>query len=138
MHVSEADEKSDFAFRCHRVTEKVNGRERQKLHPVNSIVFNKQTGAFATAGGDGTVQFWDKENKQRLSQIPQVPLPVVDTTLCNNGSIFAYAQSYGYVSLYVDDMHRSFPQTSQGIHPTFIYTLYTGGPRGTRPMTAIQ
>jgi WD40 repeat protein len=41
-------------------------RENTDIYAVNTIKFHPTHGTFATAGGDGTYNFWDKDSKQRL------------------------------------------------------------------------
>jgi WD40 repeat protein len=41
-------------------------RDNADIYSVNSIKFHPIHGTFATAGGDGTYNFWDKDSKQRL------------------------------------------------------------------------
>jgi mRNA export factor len=81
-----------FAFRCHR-DENQNTKETT-VYPVNAIPFHPVYGTFATVGGDGCINFWDKDSKQRLKQFPSCG----DTISCANfnaqGKIFAYAKSY--------------------------------------------
>mmetsp|Transcript_26954 Transcript_26954/g.53768 ORF Transcript_26954/g.53768 Transcript_26954/m.53768 type:complete len:358 (-) Transcript_26954:879-1952(-) len=83
----------NFAFRCHRQD---NATKTESLvHAVNGIVFHP-FGTFATVGGDGVVNFWDKDSKQRLKVFP----PVQDCVTCGafnpQGNVFAYAMSYDW------------------------------------------
>ena len=54
-------------------------------------------GTFATAGSDGTYNFWDKDSKQRLKAMAKcsyannVPAPIPCAAFNRNGSIYAYA-----------------------------------------------
>jgi WD40 repeat protein len=41
-------------------------RDNAEIYAVNTIKFHPVHGTFATAGGDGTYNFWDKDSKQRL------------------------------------------------------------------------
>lgn len=41
-------------------------RDNSEIYAVNTIKFHPVHGTFATAGGDGTYNFWDKDSKQRL------------------------------------------------------------------------
>lgn len=78
----------NFAFKCHR--------NKSNIYAVNSISFNRQHGTFSTAGSDGTFNFWDKNNKQRLKQFNQLYLPITATCFNSDGTIFAYAISYDW------------------------------------------
>lgn len=90
-HVHEKDRKSnDFAFKCHRDS------ESGAIYPVNSISFHEQHGTFATAGGDGGFNFWDKDNKQRLKQFQRLNQPITATAFSSDGNIFAYAVGYDW------------------------------------------
>ena len=67
-------------------------RRRRNFHPL---------GTFSTAGSDGTYNFWDKDSKQRLKQMPKctysnMPAPIPCTSFNRDGSIFAYAVSYDW------------------------------------------
>lgn len=90
-HVMEKDRKnSDFAFKCHR------DHESGIIYPVNSISFHEQHGTFATAGGDGGFNFWDKDNKHRLKQFQRLNQPITATAFSSDGNIFAYAVGYDW------------------------------------------
>jgi mRNA export factor len=66
-------ESRNFAFKCHR-----NDKARPvESYAVNAISFHPNTnreftGTFATAGGDGCVSFWDKDDKERLKLFARV------------------------------------------------------------------
>ena len=51
-YVNDNDRKRNFAFKTHR--------DNTDIYAVNSIAFHK-LGTFATAGSDGTFNFWDKD-----------------------------------------------------------------------------
>jgi mRNA export factor len=66
-------------------------------------------GTFSTAGSDGTISFWDKQNKTRLksfnlkdSNSGATSLPVAATAFSrtNGSNIFAYAISYDWAHGY--------------------------------------
>lgn len=95
----EMQKKSGFSFKCHRQTSpnRAAGAQSQPLvYPVNSIAFHPIYGTFATAGGDGSFHFWDKDHRHRLKGFPsmQASIPVVNFN--RNGSVFAYALSYDW------------------------------------------
>lgn len=89
-HVQEKDRKLDFAFKCHR------DQDSGVIYPVNSISFHEQHGTFATAGGDGGFNFWDKDNKHRLKQFQRLNQPITATAFSSDGNIFAYAVGYDW------------------------------------------
>lgn len=90
-HVQEKDRKAlDFAFKCHR------DHDTGVIYPVNSIAFHEQHGTFATAGGDGGFNFWDKDNKHRLKQFLRLNQPITATAFSSDGNIFAYAVGYDW------------------------------------------
>lgn len=83
-----SDTQKNFAFKCHRSTE--------EIFAVNAIDFHPTMGTFATAGGDGTFVFWDKENRQRLKQFQSCHYPVTAAKFNAPGDMFAYAVSYDW------------------------------------------
>eukprot|EP00186_Timspurckia_oligopyrenoides_P004301 CAMPEP_0182449732 /NCGR_PEP_ID=MMETSP1172-20130603/36316_1 /TAXON_ID=708627 /ORGANISM="Timspurckia oligopyrenoides, Strain CCMP3278" /LENGTH=318 /DNA_ID=CAMNT_0024647099 /DNA_START=54 /DNA_END=1007 /DNA_ORIENTATION=- len=87
-HVSEADKKNDFAFKCHR--------DDGAIYAVNSIAFHEGYGTLATAGSDGGFTFWDKDAKQRLKQFQKLPYPISTSCFNSEGNIYAYAVSYDW------------------------------------------
>jgi len=78
----------NFAFKCHR--------KSSNVFAVNQVRFNQQFGTFASAGGDGTIYFWDKDKKQKLKEFKQMSLPVTDVDFNQDASLFAYAVSYDW------------------------------------------
>jgi len=62
---------------------------------VNDIHFHPN-GAFATVGSDGTFNFWDKDQKQRLRAFPKRDLPIVAGQFSASGEQFAYAVCYDW------------------------------------------
>eukprot|EP00747_Dinoflagellata_sp_TGD_P185919 gnl/TRDRNA2_/TRDRNA2_42711_c0_seq1.p1 gnl/TRDRNA2_/TRDRNA2_42711_c0~~gnl/TRDRNA2_/TRDRNA2_42711_c0_seq1.p1 ORF type:complete len:355 (+),score=66.52 gnl/TRDRNA2_/TRDRNA2_42711_c0_seq1:149-1213(+) len=82
------DTSKNFAFKCHRSTD--------EIFAVNSIDFHPTMGTFATAGGDGTFLFWDKENRQRLKQFNSCHYPVTCGKFNAQGDMYAYAVSYDW------------------------------------------
>jgi len=78
----------NFAFKCHR--------KKPNVYAVNSIKFHKQLGTFSSAGGDGTIYFWDKDQKQKLKELEQMKLSITDVDFNYDGQLFAYAISYDW------------------------------------------
>jgi len=88
-HIEEKDSTDNFAFKCHR-------ENTSDLYAVNSIVFHPSYGTFATAGSDGTYNFWDKDSKQRLKAFPKVAAPIPCAAFNTQGTVYAYACSYDW------------------------------------------
>lgn len=82
------DTSKNFKFKCHRSAE--------EIFAVNSMDFHPTTGALATAGGDGTFAFWDKENRQRLKTFNSCNYPVTVGKFNATGDMYAYAVSYDW------------------------------------------
>ena len=80
--------KDSFAFKCHR--------QDSNVYPVNGIAFHKPFGTFATVGSDGVVNFWDKDQKQRLKGFPALERTISCATFHPAGNLFAYASSYDW------------------------------------------
>lgn len=97
-HINDADSKANFTFKCHR--------DADNIYAVNAIAFQPTFGTFVTAGSDGTYNFWDKDQKQRLKatgkaqyQLPNnqaVPAPVTACSFDHTGAILGYALSYDW------------------------------------------
>ncbi|KAI9142924.1 WD40-repeat-containing domain protein [Paraphysoderma sedebokerense] len=99
QYVEDKDAGSNFSFKCHR--------QGNDVYPINSISFHPIHGTFATCGGDGHFNFWDKDSKQRLKQYApatagsgptaaQTSIPISCSAFNRNGNIFAYAVSYDW------------------------------------------
>jgi len=86
QHVDESMHAKNFTFKCHR--------EDNDIYAVNHIAFHPTQGTFVTSGADGTFNFWDKENKQRLKAMAKCPAPIACSTFNHDGTILAYAVSY--------------------------------------------
>jgi mRNA export factor len=87
-YVTKVHGKESFAFKCHR--------QDNNVYPVNCICFHKGYGTFATVGGDGIVNFWDKDNKQRLKGFPSITRTISCASFNTQGSLFAYSSSYDW------------------------------------------
>lgn len=89
QYVQKVPGKEHFAFKCHR--QDIN------VYSVNDIVFQQQFGTFATVGSDGVVNFWDKDNKQRLKGFNPISRTIPCAAFSNiQGNLFAYASSYDW------------------------------------------
>ncbi|KAI6656000.1 Mitotic checkpoint protein BUB3 [Oopsacas minuta] len=91
----EHDIKDRYAFKCHRVKE--GGKEY--IYPVYSISFHQQHNTFATGGGDGLVNVWDRFNKKRLCQFAQYPADISSLSFHPDGTQIAIASSCVYPEL---------------------------------------
>ena len=88
QYVTKVPGKESFAFKCHR--------QDSNVYPVNHICFNNQFGTFATVGGDGIINFWDKDNKQRLKGFPAIHRTITCASFSAQGNMFAYSSSYDW------------------------------------------
>lgn len=80
--------KDSFAFKCHR--------QDNNVFSVNAICFHNQFGTFATCGSDGVINFWDKDNKQRLKGFNAIQRTISAASFNQQGNLFAYASSYDW------------------------------------------
>jgi len=87
-HVEDKDSMKNFAFKCHR--------DNNEIYAVNVISFHPTFGTFATAGSDGTFNFWDKDSKQRLKPFQRCSSSISAGAFNMDGNIFAYAVSYDW------------------------------------------
>jgi mRNA export factor len=80
--------KESFAFKCHR--------QDSNVYSVNAISFQNQFATFSTVGSDGVVNFWDKDNKQRLKGFGAIERTIPCASFNTQGNLFAYASSYDW------------------------------------------
>uniref|UniRef100_A0A7S3P3S1 Anaphase-promoting complex subunit 4 WD40 domain-containing protein n=1 Tax=Amphora coffeiformis TaxID=265554 RepID=A0A7S3P3S1_9STRA len=104
-YVQKVPNKDSFAFKCHR--------ENVNVYSVNAIAFNNHYGTFATCGSDGIINFWDKDNKQRLKGFPAIQRTILAAAFNTQGNLFAYASSYDWSK---GSMHMQ-PGNDIFIHP---------------------
>ena len=79
---------ANFNFKCHRVDvndkagvkNSQNKQSETRAYPVHGVSFNGKYNTLATCGGDGTLVFWDKDNRQRLKGFPEHTSKVGYTT----------------------------------------------------------
>jgi mRNA export factor len=88
QYVQKVQGKDSFAFKCHR--------QDANVYSVNAIAFQNQFGTFATVGSDGVVNFWDKDNKQRLKGFNAIQRTITAAAFNGGGQMFAYASSYDW------------------------------------------
>ncbi|CAG99973.1 RNA export factor GLE2 [Kluyveromyces lactis] len=103
QYIDEQEQRKDgFSFKCHRQQVQNNGAAggrtstEVQVYPVNSIVFHPIHGTFATAGGDGSFHFWDKNHRHRLKGFPKLNYSIPVCQFNRTGSVFAYALSYDW------------------------------------------
>lgn len=105
QYLEEKEPQTNFSFKCHR--------ENANVFSVNAISFHPVHGTFSTAGADGTMNFWDKDSKQRLKTFNSAGAPIAATCFNRNGTIFAYAVSY--------DWSKGYQHSSQSSNKNTIY-----------------
>jgi mRNA export factor len=87
-YLQKVNGKDSFAFKCHR--------QDASVFSVNAIAFHNNFGTFATVGSDGVVNFWDKDNKQRLKGFNPIERTIPCAAFNAQGNMFAYASSYDW------------------------------------------
>ncbi|KAI2470653.1 WD40-repeat-containing domain protein [Annulohypoxylon bovei var. microspora] len=94
--VNEKDaDKVDFTFRCHR--DPADAKQVTKVWAVNDVSFHPLAqSVFATAGSDGSFQFWDRIAHSRLKTYPKASGAITSTAFNRDGSFFAYAVGYDW------------------------------------------
>lgn len=99
QYVSPTNQSKTFAYKCHR--DKAN----KLAYPINDIAFHPKYNTYATIGGDGKYNLWDKDNKVRLEEGKQVtistsngsqPYSLTAGAFSCNGDKFAYAAGYDW------------------------------------------
>jgi cell cycle arrest protein BUB3 len=81
--------KKPFAFKCHRVGDRVYPVNAIACHPVYATTF-------ATGGCDGTVVLWDAEQKKKITALPAFPTSVAAMAFHPEGTELAVASSYTF------------------------------------------
>jgi len=94
QYIDEKDNASNFSFKCHRKDSPQT--KATQIFSVNSISFHQGFGTFATAGSEGGIHFWDKDQRTRLKSFEPAPGPITTTAFNRTGTIFAYAISYDW------------------------------------------
>ncbi|GCE97157.1 RNA export factor gle2 [Zygosaccharomyces mellis] len=115
----EEQRKKGFSFKCHRQTNsnRAPGQPAQSLvYAVNSIAFHPVYGTFATAGGDGSFHFWDKNQRHRLRGFPSFQASIPVCSFNRNGSVLAYALSYDWSQGHMGN-RVDYPNVIR-LHPT--------------------
>ncbi|KAG7880823.1 hypothetical protein KL905_002309 [Ogataea polymorpha] len=95
QYVDELQQKEfGFSFKCQR--EQKTASKEVNIYSLNSIAFHPVHGTFATAGSDGTFNFWDKDARHRLKGYPPLGATIPVVGFNRTGTIFAYALSYDW------------------------------------------
>lgn len=108
-HLDDSQQSKNFTFKCHR--------EGNDIYSVNALNFHPVYHTFATAGSDGTFNFWDKDSKQRLKAMSKCSNPIPCSTFNNDGSIYAYAVCYDW-SKGAENHNPSTAKTCIYLHAT--------------------
>eukprot|EP01106_Pelomyxa_sp_JSP_P019464 TRINITY_DN980_c0_g2_i2.p2 TRINITY_DN980_c0_g2~~TRINITY_DN980_c0_g2_i2.p2 ORF type:complete len:164 (-),score=32.98 TRINITY_DN980_c0_g2_i2:257-748(-) len=88
QYLEDKDKDQNFTFKCHR--------DGNNTYSVNEISFHPTYGTFATCGSDGTLNFWDKDSRQRLKAFPTCRFPISCGRFNRDGSLYAYSVSYDW------------------------------------------
>ena len=85
---------SKMTFKCHKLEETPN---MNVLLPVHSIGFHPNSKSFVyTAGGDGVLNFWDHEAKNKIKTFSFKGVPVNRVKISDDGQLIAYALGYDW------------------------------------------
>ncbi|ODV63401.1 RNA export factor GLE2 [Ascoidea rubescens DSM 1968] len=93
-YLDPSDSQREFTFKCHR--EQDSQTKNTKVYSVNAISFHPVHGTFCTGGSDGSIIFWDKDQRHKLKQMTNLGSSVTATTFNSSGTIFAYALGYDW------------------------------------------
>lgn len=96
------EKKASFSFKCHRDQSSKND-PNPKIYTINDISFHPKLPWFASAGSDGTIMFWDKNEKQKLKTLGSSNIPNwggLPCTACAfskvDGNFFAFSTGYDW------------------------------------------
>lgn len=95
------DKSKNFAFRCHREQPQAGRNTECLVFPVNSLSFNPKYNTFASAGSDGTFNFWDKDTKQCVKKFEKCNQTISaaafqQTKDAHTLPLYVYAVSYDW------------------------------------------
>jgi len=86
---------SIITFRGHRKTE--DSSNKQTLYPANCMGFHPRMKNFLyTAGGDGKMNFWNLEEKNRIAEFDFHGIPVTRAAMDPSGKYMAYSLGYDW------------------------------------------
>ena len=86
---------NDFCFKCHR--EDIKNEKKAEVYPVNGFTFNTEFNTFASFGGDGTINTWNKDTKSKYRSSKKIPAAIVAADFIDDGSLIAYAAGYDWI-----------------------------------------
>lgn len=85
---------SKMTFKCHKVEESA---AMSVLYPVHSIGFHPNSRGFVyTAGGDGVINFWDQDAKNKIKSFNFKGSPVNRVRISDDGQLMVYALGYDW------------------------------------------
>ena len=85
---------SKMTFKCHKFEE---SSTVNVLLPVHSIGFHPESPCFVyTAGGDGMINFWDHEAKNKIKTLSFKGAPVNRVRISDDGLLMAYSLGYDW------------------------------------------
>lgn len=95
-----AQQKKNYAFKCHRQTSKTQDEDGEEheidiVYPVNALAFHPIHGTFATGGGDGGVALWDADTKRRVRQYTRLNSSILAMDFSDDGGLLALGLSAG-------------------------------------------
>lgn len=71
---------------------KIDEAGKSVLYPVNSVGFNPRSkNWFFTAGGDGYMQLWDYNARNKIKQFGYARVPISCAKISPSGDMIAYA-----------------------------------------------
>lgn len=84
----------NFVFKCHRDRAQDKSSD---IYSVNDITFSP-TNTFATVGGDGVINYWDKDKRHRLRSYERFKgqSQITCAQFSPSGNLLAYALSYDW------------------------------------------
>eukprot|EP00475_Leptophrys_vorax_P020992 TRINITY_DN2873_c0_g1_i1.p1 TRINITY_DN2873_c0_g1~~TRINITY_DN2873_c0_g1_i1.p1 ORF type:complete len:356 (-),score=95.04 TRINITY_DN2873_c0_g1_i1:57-1124(-) len=91
QHFQPMQQAKDFSFKCHRDKD-----QKGMAYPLNSVNFHPLFGTFATCGGDGQYNIWDKDARHRISNGMKRQMPVTTASWNSDGSLFVFAIGYDW------------------------------------------
>lgn len=103
-----------FTFKAHMPTNCQIPGAASGLYPVHATGFSHRAKQFVfTAGGEGAINFWDFDTRNKIKTIPYNNTPVTAAKLSVDGYWLAYGLGYDWA-----DGIRSYKKykTSVGVH----------------------
>ncbi|WBW74187.1 mitotic spindle checkpoint WD repeat protein Bub3 [Schizosaccharomyces osmophilus] len=103
----------NFTFKCHRQIQK----QHDIVYPVNALTFHPVHQTLATAGGDGSVAFWDIQVRKRLRVLYPSKTSISSVAYNFDGSLLSVAtcaqdEANGSVYIYALENDFAMPKRS--------------------------